>query len=87
MVGRRYFSHTAPGEVVMIPRVRRVRYLRRWVVGENLATGRGRAGTPLSLVRAWFRSPAHRANLLERTFREVGLGSRPASRRHRGRVA
>ena len=89
MVGRRYFSHTAPGGGVMITRLRRVRYLpaRRWLVGENLATGRSHAGTPLSLVRAWLRSPPHRANLLERSFREVGLGlapGQPTASRTRG---
>jgi uncharacterized protein YkwD len=64
---------------VLVARLRRVRYLpaRRWFVGENLASGRGRAGSPLSIVRAWLRSPPHRANLLERSFREVGLGLSP----------
>ena len=89
MVARRYFSHIAPGGLVLISRLRRVRYLpaRRWFVGENLATGKGRAGTPRSILRAWLRSAPHRANLLERGFREVGLGlvrGQPGRSRKRG---
>jgi uncharacterized protein YkwD len=89
MVARRYFSHTAPSGGVLTSRMRRVRYLpaRRWFVGENLATGKGRAGSPRSIVRAWLRSPPHRANLLERGFREVGIGlvpGQPGRSRKRG---
>ena len=76
MVARRYFSHVEPSGLVLMSRLRRVRYLpaRRWLVGENLAAGKGRNATPLSILNAWLLSPPHRANLLERTFREVGLG-------------
>ena len=89
MVKRRYFAHVTPGGSVLTSRLRRVRYLpaRRWFVGENLATGRGRYGTPLSILRAWLRSPPHRENLLERGFREVGLGlspGQPVASRRRG---
>lgn len=89
MVRGRYFSHTAPGGVVLTTRLRRVRYLPalRWLVGENLATGTGRYSTPLSILRAWLRSPPHRANLLERLFRDVGLGlvpGQPSGSRTRG---
>jgi uncharacterized protein YkwD len=55
-------------------------------VGENLAWGEETAGTPA--VEGWMESPGHRANILRREFREVGIGlayepPRPVS----GRVA
>ena len=36
----------------------------RWTVGENLAWGLHRNSTPRRIVRAWMRSPTHRAVLL-----------------------
>ena len=86
MVRRRYFSHVAPGGVVLSARLRRVGYLpaRRSRVGENLAAAVGRRAEPLSIVRAWLGSAPHRTVLLERSFRELGLGvvaGRPNGRR------
>lgn len=43
-------------------------------VGENLAWGVGSRSTPQAIVAAWLSSPQHRANLLRRGFRRVGLG-------------
>jgi uncharacterized protein YkwD len=46
----------------------------RWSVGENLAYGSpglSAAGT----VRAWMKSPGHRANLLSAAWREIGLAA------------
>ena len=87
MVRGRYFAHTGPGGPVLAGRLRRVRYLpaRRWLIGENLATSAGRAATPVSILRAWIRSSPHRANLLESTFREVGLGLVPGQPRRSAR--
>lgn len=86
MVRRHYFSHVAPGGVVLNARLRRTGYLpaRRWLVGENLASGRGRKAAPLSIVRGWLASAPHRANLMEGSFREVGLGVVAGQPRGRG---
>jgi uncharacterized protein YkwD len=43
-------------------------------VGENLAWGVGRYGSPRGIVRLWLHSPEHRANLLRPGFRRIGLG-------------
>jgi uncharacterized protein YkwD len=43
-------------------------------VGENLGWGVGFRGTAQGIVAAWLESPSHRANLLRRGFRRVGLG-------------
>jgi uncharacterized protein YkwD len=44
------------------------------IAGENIAWGTGPRGSARSIVAAWLASPEHRANLLGRTFRRVGVG-------------
>ncbi len=77
MVRRSYFSHTSLGGATFLDRIRRTGYtsrVRRWLVGENLAWGSGSRGTPLGIVRAWMGSPGHRANILRRGYRHIGIG-------------
>jgi uncharacterized protein YkwD len=77
MVIRRFFDHVSPSGSTMAQRIERTRYLRGvrgWSLGENLAWGAGRAATPASIVGAWMRSPGHRRNILDGTFREIGIG-------------
>jgi uncharacterized protein YkwD len=72
-----YFSHTSRSGASFLDRIRRTGYLRRarnWSVGENIAWGTGELSTPRSIVRAWMLSPGHRANILSRRFREIGIG-------------
>jgi uncharacterized protein YkwD len=45
-----------------------------WGVGENIGWGIGRNGSPRVIVRAWMRSAAHRAVMLDGRFRQVGVG-------------
>jgi uncharacterized protein YkwD len=49
-------------------------YLRRSVVGEVLAWGLGSYAAPARTVRMWMQSPPHRAVILDRRFRVVGIG-------------
>jgi uncharacterized protein YkwD len=44
-------------------------------LAENLAWGSGSAGSARSIVQMWLNSPPHRANLLHRGFRRVGVGA------------
>jgi uncharacterized protein YkwD len=44
-----------------------------WIVGENLAWG---WDTPWAAFQALMRSPTHRANILRRAFRELGVWQR-----------
>jgi uncharacterized protein YkwD len=77
MVDRRYFEHTSPGGSTMVDRIVGAGYVRAsagWLLGENLEWGTGRLATPRGAVRAWLDSPPHRANLLKRGYREVGIG-------------
>ena len=77
MVRRDYFAHTAPGGVSFVDRIMRQDYVKQgqgWVLGENLAWGSYQLATPKSIVRSWMNSPGHRANILNRRFREIGIG-------------
>jgi uncharacterized protein YkwD len=77
MARRHYFSHTSISGASFLDRIRRTGYLRRarsWSVGENIAWGTGELSTPRSIVRAWMRSPGHRANILNGRFGEIGIG-------------
>jgi uncharacterized protein YkwD len=77
MVDHRYFEHTTPGGRTMVDRIVGAGYVRAnaaWMLGENLEWGTGRLATPRGAVKAWLDSPPHRANLLKRGYREVGIG-------------
>jgi uncharacterized protein YkwD len=77
MVSSRFFDHTSPGGTTMLDRVRRAGYTsgaRAWALGENIAWGSGRLATAAQIHRSWMRSSAHRANILQRSFREIGIG-------------
>lgn len=75
LVRRRYWSHTTPEGRGPGWKMRKYRKGRRWFhVGENLAFEPGAAATPRAVVRAWMRSRTHRANVMARRFRELGIG-------------
>jgi uncharacterized protein YkwD len=77
MVRERFFSHDSPNGASFVDRIRATGYLedaRSWGVGENIAYGSGGRSTPRSIGRAWMNSPGHRANILSRSFREIGIG-------------
>ena len=66
------FTHTPCG----MPFTRTFRsagYLPARAVGENLAWGQGALGSPHQTLAAWLRSPPHRANLLSRRWRDLGI--------------
>jgi uncharacterized protein YkwD len=68
----KYFAH---GDFV--GRIKASHYLgsaRGWTVGENIAWGSWDYATPASIVDGWMHSPGHRANILNRQFKEIGLG-------------
>lgn len=43
-------------------------------VGETIAWGVGSSGTAAGIVASWLASPPHRATMLDRGFRRVGVG-------------
>ena len=77
MVSERFFDHTTPGGSTMVDRIRRAGYTsgaRAWALGENIAWGSGRLATAAQIHRGWMSSAGHRANILQRSFREIGIG-------------
>jgi uncharacterized protein YkwD len=77
MVARGFFAHTTPSGMTMVDRILKARYVGEddgWMLGENLAWGTGSFATPRGAVRAWMDSPGHRANILKRGYRELGVG-------------
>jgi uncharacterized protein YkwD len=78
MVRDQFFSHVSPDGTDMIERLSRAGYihdnLSGWNVGENIGWGTGSYATPAEMVKAWMDSPGHRANILNKEFREIGIG-------------
>lgn len=70
MIRKRYFDHVAPDGKGPFSWVRQRRYRYRHA-GENLAMGFRSAD---DVVKAWMKSPEHRANLLG-DYHEVGIAS------------
>lgn len=83
MVRNDYFSHDAPSGLDFVDRIVRADYVdprsSRWLLGENLAWGSGALSTPRAIVRSWMGSPPHRANIVRRGFREIGVAVVPGA--------
>jgi uncharacterized protein YkwD len=47
---------------------------RSYLVGENIAYGRGAGSSPRRILRLWMNSPPHRRNILTGRFRDIGIG-------------
>ena len=80
MVARRFFQHVTPGGSTLGDRVNATGYIegrRDWELGEAIAWAQQPLDTPDSLMRAWLASPGHRAIILDRRFRDVGIGVTP----------
>ena len=88
MVARSFFDHVSPGGATLLDRVRRAGYRGR-TLGEDIGWGTYDLGTPAAIVQAWLQSPPHRAVILSRKFREIGVGvavGAPSSRTETGAV-
>ena len=72
MATRDYFSHYAPGGVSPFQRMRAAGYRYR-AAGENIAAGRSLA-SPEAVVRAWLKSPGHCRVIMNRKYRDLGVG-------------
>lgn len=76
MIARNYFDHVSPGGETPEQRVRAVGYIPAhagFAIGENIATASTGLDTPAQIVAAWMKSAGHRANILDRNFRETGM--------------
>ncbi len=69
MIKKDYFGHGSVGS-----RLKHHGY--KWrVFGENIAGGTGSAASPTHIFKLWMNSSGHRANILDRRFREIGIGT------------
>lgn len=48
---------------------------RSWKAGEDIAWGAGLSSAPVLIVDLWMNSPAHRAVILSKSLKEVGVGA------------
>jgi uncharacterized protein YkwD len=76
MVAGGYFAHESRSGADMADRILRTGYGHGegWSLGENIAWGTGSLATAAEIQRAWMESPGHKANILRRQFREIGIG-------------
>ncbi|MFJ6657200.1 CAP domain-containing protein [Streptomyces sp. NPDC091377] len=70
MVGRDFYSHTAPDGGRPWDRAEAAGARRR-SIGENIACGQRSAA---EVVTGWMNSPGHRANILKPDFTHIGIG-------------
>ncbi|WP_020142197.1 CAP domain-containing protein [Terracoccus sp. 273MFTsu3.1] len=70
MASRDYFSHTSPDGVTFAERIRAAGY-DGGAIAENIAAGQVSAQ---EVMRSWMASPGHRANILDCTYRDIGVG-------------
>jgi uncharacterized protein YkwD len=77
MVARGYFAHVTPEGRSVTDRVRATGYLagsHDWVLGEDIGWGTSTLSTAAAIFDAWMHSPPHRRVILDRDFRQVGIG-------------
>jgi uncharacterized protein YkwD len=77
MVAKHYFDHTSKSGASFITRIKRTGWTkarRSWTVGENIGYGSGSYATPREMVKGWMHSAGHRANILARQFKMIGVG-------------
>jgi uncharacterized protein YkwD len=79
MVQEGFFDHTSPDGSTFVDRVLSAGYTKRddgWTLGENLAWGTGDLSTPAGVMDAWMNSAGHKANIVKKGYREIGIGIR-----------
>lgn len=79
MATNKFFTHNSADGELWSARLVRYGYARDgysfWKAGENIAWGAGIYSSPYLVVRAWMNSKAHRAVILTKTFRDIGIGA------------
>ena len=70
MKDRNYFSHTSPTYGSPFEMMKKFNISYR-TAGENIAKGQR---TPEEVVNAWWNSPGHKANMLNKSFTQIGVG-------------
>jgi uncharacterized protein YkwD len=78
MLRKDYASHHSHNGETVKERLKRFGYglsgYSYYAIGENIAWGCGSSGTPDRIVKWWMHSSVHRSNILNKRFKEVGVG-------------
>jgi uncharacterized protein YkwD len=77
MVARGYFAHVTPEGKSVTDRARAAGYLggsHDWALGEDIGWGTSTLSSAAAIFDAWMHSPPHRRVILERDFRQIGIG-------------
>ena len=76
MVAAQFFAHDGPDGGDFADRILGTGYGRfaRLMLGENIAYASGGGATAGEIHAMWMGSAGHRANILQRRFREIGVG-------------
>lgn len=75
MINRDYFSHNTKGSgKTFSTRIKEAGYRYR-TAGENIAGGSGTLGSADSIFKSWMNSTGHRTNILNKNFKEIGIGA------------
>jgi uncharacterized protein YkwD len=76
-----YFEHNGRRGDTPLSRMRESGYIFSshigYQVGENIAWATLWMASPREIVIGWMKSPGHRANILDRSFRDTGIGVAP----------
>ncbi|HEV2846444.1 MAG TPA: CAP domain-containing protein [Thermoanaerobaculia bacterium] len=70
MLARNFFAHESPSGTTVRERARTAGYHWR-TIGENIAEGQLSVA---EVMETWMQSPGHRRNILEKDFKELGVG-------------
>jgi uncharacterized protein YkwD len=78
MIRDGYFSHYSYSGATYATRIASYGYTRTgyssWSVAEIIGYGKGLLGTPQAIFRAWMKDSTHRAVILTKRWRDVGVG-------------
>ncbi len=76
---KQYFDHNSPSGETWSRRIVHHGYTREgyrtWKAGENIAWGAGLCSSPVAIVDSWMGSSMHRAVILAKDFRDLGVGA------------
>lgn len=79
MAQKKYFSHSSANGETWSSRIIRYGYTRTgcsyWKAGENIYYGSGLYSSPVAVVKAWMASKPHRAVILTKVYRNIGIGA------------
>ena len=78
MLANEYFAHDRKGGPSFTARITRFGYgddSNGYSLGENIAWATCNIATPREIVKMWMASPGHRANILQRRFKEQAISA------------